>query len=344
MPTSLSEFSFIDRYSSCRDGKLHCGTVLGIGDDCALLTGRPEHELAVSTDMLIEGCHFFANVPPTTLGHKALAVNLSDLAAMGAEPRAFTLALALPDVHSARQNWLDAFAHGLFALAERHGCELVGGDTTSGPLNICITVFGDVPCGQALRRDAAKPGDDIWVSGTLGDARLALGALRNEWPLAADELPALCHALQMPEPRIALGIALRGVAHAALDLSDGLAGDLAHILKRSNVTACVDIDALPRSATLRAQPLSIQHRCIIEGGDDYELCFTAPPSRRNTLLELAVHIGVPLTRIGIIYTLGHLSTDTDNAAAIDPHTVRWYDASGASISKTWRSFDHFYKA
>lgn len=339
MPTFLSEFSLIDRYFA-RHEQPRRDAVLGIGDDCALLAGRPGHELAVSTDMLIEGRHFFADVPPATLGHKALAVNLSDLAAMGAEPRAFTLALALPDAGAARQDWLEAFAHGLFALAGRHGCELVGGDTTAGPLNICITVFGDVPSGQALRRDTAQPGDDIWVSGTLGDARLALGALRGEWPLAAHALPTLRHALQMPEPRISLGIALRGIAHAALDLSDGLAGDLAHILKRSNVAARVDVDALPRSAALRAQPLSIQRRCTIEGGDDYELCFTAPPSQRDTLLALAARIGVPLTRIGTIDALA--DPPAGNTTAIDSHAVHWYDASGSPIGTTWRSFDHFH--
>ncbi|WP_226810208.1 thiamine-phosphate kinase [Candidatus Vallotia lariciata] len=338
MPTFLSEFSLIDRYSAQRRQPRHAA-VLGIGDDCALLAGRPDHELAVSTDMLLEGCHFFSDVPPETLGHKALAVNLSDLAAMGAEPRAFTLALALPDVSASRQDWLDEFVHGLFALADRYGCELVGGDTTAGPLNICITVFGDVPCGQALRRDAAQPGDDIWVSGELGNARLALGALRGEWPLAPDELPALRYALQMPEPRIALGMELRGVAHAALDLSDGLAGDLSHILERSKVAARVDVDSLPRSSTLRAQPLSIQYQCAVEGGDDYELCFTAPPSRRDTLLALIPRIGVPLTRIGTIHNLA--DSAEGNTSVINAHKAHWFDGSGFPISTTWRSFDHF---
>ncbi|WP_445082793.1 thiamine-phosphate kinase [Candidatus Vallotiella sp. (ex Adelges kitamiensis)] len=340
MLTFLSEFSLIDRYSSQRR-QPHHSAILGIGDDCALLAARPGHELAVSTDMLLEGCHFFADVPPVTLGHKALAVNLSDLAAMGAEPRAFTLALALPDTGTSRQDWLDAFSHGLFSLADRYSCELVGGDTTAGPLNICITVFGDVPCGQALRRDGAQPGDDIWVSGALGDARLALGALRNEWPLTIDQLPALRHALQMPEPRIALGIALRGIAHAALDLSDGLAGDLSHILRRSNVTAHVDVDALPRSAALREQPLSIQYRCAIEGGDDYELCFTAPSSQRDTLLALIPRIGISLTRIGTIDTLSDL--DKGNTSVTNLYKAHWYDSSGSPIDTTWRSFDHFYE-
>ncbi|KAG0194148.1 hypothetical protein DFQ28_001285 [Apophysomyces sp. BC1034] len=344
MPTSLTEFGLIDRYFVRRKQRRH-DAVLGIGDDCALLAGRPGHVLAVSTDMLVEGCHFFADVRPSALGHKALAVNLSDLAAMSAAPRAFTLALALPDAGTAREHWLDAFADGLFALADRHGCELIGGDTTAGPLNICITVFGDVPDGKALRRDAAQPGDDIWVSGTLGDARLALGALRGEWRVAPAELPALRLALDEPEPRVALGTALRGIAHAALDLSDGLAGDLSHILARSRVGARVNVDALPRSAALRAQPVDIQHRCLIEGGDDYELCFTAPPERRDELHALAPRVGVPLTRIGTINTL--VNPPARATHGVEPHAgpppgAAWHDASGNPVGTTWRSFDHFH--
>ena len=199
--------------------------------------------------MLVEGRHFFADVDPYALGHKALAVNLSDLAAMGAQPHAFTLALALPRADEA---WLAAFSDGLFALAERYDCELIGGDTTSGPLNLCITVFGDVPPNAALRRDAARPGDDIWVSGTLGDARAGLGLLRGEWPAPDDDAAArLKRALERPEPRVALGLALRGVAHAALDISDGLAGDLhAHpeALERARRRRCRRRAALRRAA------------------------------------------------------------------------------------------------
>lgn len=226
--------------------------------------------------MLVEGRHFFPDVDPYALGHKALAVNLSDLAAMGAKPHAFTLALALP---RADETWLEAFSDGLFALAERHDCALVGGDTTSGPLNICITVFGDVPNGAALRRDAAQPGDDIYVSGALGDARAGLGAIRSEWP--APEGSDWRRALERPEPRVALGLALRGVAHAALDISDGLAGDLMHILKRSGMRAIVDADAVPCSNAVRALPEAARRQCTLAGGDDYELCFTAPVAARK---------------------------------------------------------------
>lgn len=341
MSLSLSEFSLIERYFARREQRRR-DAVLGIGDDCALLASRPGQALAVSTDMLVEGRHFFADADPRALGHKALAVNLSDLAAMGAVPRAFTLALALPDAGPLRERWLEAFTDGLFALADRHGCELVGGDTTAGALTLCITVFGDVPGNVALRRDAAQPGDDIWVSGTLGDARLALGALRGEWPLANAELPALRRVLDEPEPRVALGAALRGIAHAALDLSDGLAGDLSHILACSRVTARVNVDALPRSAALRAQPLDLQRRCSIEGGDDYELCFTAAPARRDALQALAARVGVPITRIGTIDALAD-----PPAHGLKPYpacrpTVNWHDAAGAPVGATWRSFDHFH--
>jgi thiamine-monophosphate kinase len=354
----LSEFSLIDRYFARRAQRRHHAG-LGIGDDCALLAPRAGQLLAISTDMLVEGRHFFADVDPATLGHKALAVNLSDLAAMGAEPRAFTLALALPDADVARERWLAAFSDGMFALAERFGCELIGGDTTAGPLNICITVFGEVPGDQALRRDAARPGDDVWVSGVLGDARLALGALRGEWRIDAVDLPAPRRALDAPEPRVALGLALRWIAHAALDLSDGLAGDLAHILERSSVAARIDVDALPRSVALRKQPLDVQRRCAIEGGDDYELCFTAPAARRDELHALATRIGVPLARIGTINALanpsadapahalgatagGAAGSDTPAAHAGAASRIVWHDASGAPVGATWRSFDHFH--
>ncbi len=235
MPTirraQLSEFDLIRRFFTRPVRK----AVLGVGDDCALIDPRPGHHLAISTDMLVSGRHFFADVPPRALGHKALAVNLSDLAAMGAEPRAFTLALALPEADPA---WLEELAEGMLALADAHGCELIGGDTTRGPLTLSLTVFGDIPARAALRRDAARPGDDIWVSGTLGDARLALGDCRGEWLLPEPDFTRVRPRMEKPTPRVALGMALRGVAHAALDISDGLIGDLGHILARSQVGAC----------------------------------------------------------------------------------------------------------
>ncbi|MFM0501097.1 thiamine-phosphate kinase [Paraburkholderia caffeinilytica] len=329
----LSEFSLIDRFFGRRAAAISSGAAkgaLGIGDDCALLAPRAGEMLAISTDMLVEGRHFFPDVDPEALGHKALAVNLSDLAAMGAKPQAFTLAFSLPKADEA---WLAAFSNGLFALAERYGCDLIGGDTTGGPLNLCITVFGSVPSQAALRRDAAQPGDDIWISGTLGDARAGLGLQRGEWSADASDAATFRRALERPEPRIALGLALRGIAHAALDLSDGLAGDLLHILERSNVGATVDIDAVPRSAALRRLAPEIQQRCSLAGGDDYELCFTAPVAARAKVEAAGREVALPVTRIG---TINALQTAADRPA------IGWRDAAGAPLTLTLQGFDHFH--
>jgi thiamine-monophosphate kinase len=331
----LSEFSLIERFFASRarrSAATAATAALGIGDDCALIAPRADQLLAISTDMLVEGRHFLPDVDPRALGHKALAVNLSDLAAMGATPRAFTLALALetPD-----ETWLAALADGMFALAERFGCELIGGDTTRGPLNLCITVFGDVPRERALRRDGARPGDDIWVSGTLGDARAGLGLMRGEWAESlydADEAARLRHALECPEPRIELGLALGGVAHAALDVSDGLAGDLLHILERSRVKAQVDVEALPRSPALRKLARADQLRCAIAGGDDYELCFTAAPEHRDAVIAAGARAGVAVSRIGTITTL---------LAPSEAPAIVWLDASHAPLDLKLQGFDHF---
>jgi thiamine-monophosphate kinase len=325
----LSEFSLIDRFFA-RRARATPRAALGIGDDCALLAPRAGEMLAISTDMLVEGRHFLPDVDPHALGHKALAVNLSDLAAMGARPQAFTLALALPQASEA---WLAAFSEGVFGIAERFECELVGGDTTSGPLNICITVFGEVPLQQALRRDAAQPRDDIWISGTLGDARAGLGVLRNEWTADAADAAAFRRSLERPEPRVALGLALRGHARAALDISDGLAGDLLHILERSHLNATVNVDAVPRSDALRRLPPDAQRRCTLAGGDDYELCFTAPPSARAAIEGAGESVAVPVTRIGTISAL-------QNATA-EP-AITWHDAAGTPLTLTLQGFDHFH--
>jgi len=305
--------------------------VLGVGDDCALLAPKPGMQLAISSDMLVQGRHFFADVDPRTLGHKALAVNLSDLAATGAQPLAFTLALALPSVDAP---WLQGFSEGMFALADAHGCELVGGDTTQGPLNICITVLGEVPAGQALLRSGAQPGDDIYVSGQLGDARLALEALLGQVQLPAATLAAARQRLESPSPRVALGMALRGIASSALDLSDGLAGDLGHILQASGVgaelqadqvLACMAATAGAPGAALNL-PIDLQLQCCLAGGDDYELCFTAAADRRDAVQQASLAAQTPVQRIGRI-------TATPG--------LRVRDAQGQPIAQRWASFDHF---
>lgn len=290
---ALGEFELIDKYFTRPVRR----AALGVGDDCALLVPAPGTQLAVSTDLLIEGRHFLSTLLPERLGHKALAVNLSDLAACGARPLGFTLGLSLPQPDEA---WLESFARGLFALAERHGCELVGGDTTRGPLAISITVFGEVPAGQALLRSGARPGDDVYVSGTLGDARLALEVFRGAVSLPGEDFDRVRRAMELPQPRVALGAALRGIATAAVDVSDGFAGDLGHVLRRSGVGATIEAEALPRSAVLARQPPEWQRRCTLTGGDDYELVFTAPAARRTEVEAAAREAGVPVTRVGRI--------------------------------------------
>jgi thiamine-monophosphate kinase len=297
--------------------------VLGVGDDCALLAPRPGQQLAVSTDMLVEGRHFLPTVAPERLGHKALAVNLSDLAACGAQPLAFLLALALP---RADESFLAGFARGLHALADAHGIELVGGDTTAGPLNVCITVLGELAPGAALLRSGARPGDELWVSGTLGDARLALEVFRGRVVLAGAEFEAVRQAMELPQPRVALGLALRGLASSAIDLSDGLLGDLGHVLQRSGVGACVDVDALPRSAVLGRQPRPLQLECLLAGGDDYELLFSVAPGRAEDVRAAGAQAGVALSRCGRIEA--------------EPG-LRLVDAAGAPVAAAFRGFDHF---
>jgi len=318
----LSEFDLIKQYFvRGRPGR----AVLGIGDDCALLAPTPGMQLAVSSDMLVEDRHFFAGADPFTLGHKCLAVNLSDLAAMGAAPLGFTLALALPQADPA---WLDGFSRGLFALADGFGCELVGGDTTKGPLNVCITIFGEVAPGRALRRDAARAGDDIWISGTLGDARLWLAGHQGEVQLGAADLALAAPRMHAPTPRVALGrlLAEGGLAHAALDISDGLAGDIGHILAASKVGAVIDVDALPAGPALARQPRALRRRYAAAGGDDYELCFTAPAGRREAIVAAGERCGTGVTRVGTVVAEAGL---------------RWVDGDGAALDLALQGWDHF---
>ncbi len=250
---------------------------MGVGDDAALLRVAEGMELAVSTDMLVSGTHFFPDADPFLLGYKTLAVNLSDMAAMGATPRWATLSLSLPE---ANENWLQQFSAGFFALADEHEVELIGGDTTRGPLNLCVTIMGEVPRGKALRRSGAQIGDDIWVSGTLGEAALGLAHLQSEIELPEEPRISCLAALHQPQPRVALGLALRGIANSAIDISDGLLADLGHILECSNVAAEVRYDRLPVSPLFASSGDDDEpnwcKRCVLSGGDDYELCFTAP--------------------------------------------------------------------
>lgn len=319
---ALGEFDLIARHFTRPTPR----AVLGIGDDCALLQPRAGHWLAVSCDMLVEGRHFLSTVAPERLGHKALAVNLSDLAACGAQPLAFTLALAMPRVDEA---FLQGFSRGLFALADQHGIELVGGDTTAGPLNLCITVFGEVPVGQALRRDGARPGDRLWVShapgGGIGDARLALEVFRGAQSLPGDAFERVRQAMELPQPRVALGLALRGLATSAIDLSDGLAGDLAHVLRRSGVGATVRLDGLPTSAALAAQGQALRRACQASGGDDYELLFTSAAD------DAEIHAAASAAAVAVT-CIGQIDAQPG---------LRWVDGQGQALPFRAQAFDHF---
>jgi thiamine-monophosphate kinase len=325
----MGEFDLIERYFK-RALPLAQGVDVGIGDDCALLAPAPGMQLAISSDMLVEGRHFLSTVNPEALGHKALAVNLSDLAACGAKPVAFTLALSMPRVDEA---WLEGFSRGLFALADQHGCALIGGDTTAGPLNICITVFGHVPTGQALQRSGAKVGDDIYVSGQPGQARLALEAFRGNIVLSETDFSLTRTRMERPTPRVELGLALRGVASSAIDVSDGLLGDLGHILKASAVGAEIDLIAIDSVASRAVSMLAdtrFDSKCLREmvlaGGDDYELVFTAPPAQREAIQTASQKNQTPITRIGQIQSKPGLHLR---------------EADGRLASNSFSSFDHF---
>jgi thiamine-monophosphate kinase len=319
----MGEFDLIERFFQ-RPARR---AVLGVGDDCALIQPSAGQQLAISTDMLVEGRHFLSTVDPARLGHKALAVNLSDLAACGAHPVAFTLALALP---RADHHWLEGFSRGLLALADAHGCELIGGDTTQGPLNISITVFGEVPPDQALLRHGAQVGDDVYVSGTLGDARLALEVFRGNAQVEGAVFERARARMECPTPRVELGQALRGVAHAAIDVSDGLLGDLGHVLKRSGVGAQIDTGWVQGSAAVTPDVLALpwprRLDCVLAGGDDYELLFTAAVQDRERVHALASDVDVPVTRIGRI-------TAESGLRVLDPQ--------GQPINRRFASFDHF---
>ena len=326
----MGEFELIARYFKRPPQRAQ----VGVGDDCAIWLPTLGQALAISSDMLVEGRHFLSTVDPAALGHKALAVNLSDLAACGATPCAFTLALALPQVDDA---WLSGFAQGLWALADAHGCELIGGDTNRGPLTIAITVWGELPPGQALLRSAAQVGDDIYISGVVGQARMALEVFRGQLRLPSDAFARARARMERPTPRVALGQALRGVAHAAIDLSDGLVGDLGHIMKASGVGADIDTRWLLHASDgdttwpahcpdLAALPWAQTLACGLTGGDDYELLFTAAPEHRAAVWAAAQASATPVSRVG----------------HITPSGLRVLDPQGQTIDVSrLTSFDHF---
>ena len=326
----MGEFELIERYFKRPPQRAQ----VGVGDDCAIWMPTPGQALAISSDMLVEGRHFLSTVDPVALGHKALAVNLSDLAACGATPCTFTLGLSLPQIDDA---WLSGFAQGLWALADAHACELIGGDTTRGPLTIAITVWGELPPGQALLRSAAQVGDDIYISGVVGQARMALEVFRGQLRLPSDAFERARTRMERPTPRVALGQALRGVAHAAIDLSDGLLGDLGHILKASGVGADIDTRWLVQAndgdtawpapcPDLAALPWAQTLACGLTGGDDYELLFTAAPEHHAAVLVAAQASATPVSRVG----------------RVTPSGLRVLDPQGQAIDVSrLTSFDHF---
>jgi thiamine-monophosphate kinase len=328
---NIGEFDLIERFFKQRSvDHPNSGIVLGIGDDCALINPSNHQQIAISTDMLVEGRHFLADADPYLLGRKCLAVNLSDLAAMGASPLGFTLAIAMPEV---KVDWLESFSNGLWDIANEHDCQLIGGDTTAGPLTISITIFGQVSKDKSLSRNKAQVSDDIWISHQVGDARLSLGALRQEWALSTEEFSEVSQRMHNPIPRIELGQHLIGLAHAAIDISDGLLGDLSHILRQSSVSADILIDQVPGSKILNSQSIELQRLCKLTGGDDYELCFTAAKDKSSQLEDLSSRLGLKLTKIGSI---------TEQAKRL----IRLIDDHGQELSSSLseqylKSFDHF---
>jgi thiamine-monophosphate kinase len=308
-----SEFALIDRYF--KRPTRH--TVLGVGDDGALIRPGPGCELVVSTDMLVAGTHFLPNTDPADLGWKTLAVNVSDMAAMGAQPKWALLAAALP---AATESWIAKFSDGFFACADAFGIDVIGGDTTKGPRNFCVTIFGEVPAGQALLRSGARPGDEVWVSGAPGRAAQGLAHLQGQIVLDAPMLADCLAALQRPQPRVALGLGLRGLATAAIDVSDGLLADLGHILDTSNVAASLAL-AVPPAPTFA-------DTCYLSGGDDYELLFTAPADRHEQVLALAAKLFLPLTCIG-------------NIEAGEAGTLAVLTLAGEPVDIARHGYDHF---
>ncbi len=320
----FSEFEIIRQYFS----QASPTSVLGVGDDAAIVAVSPGKELVVSTDTLVSGHHFFEDTDPYKLGHKSLAVNLSDMAAMGATPRWAMLALTLPKpLINENTQWLDQFSKGFYSLAQEHQVGLIGGDTTCGSLNICVQIMGEIEQGKGLLRSRAQVNDDIWVSGHLGDAAMALAHEQQRLVLQSDELACCLPALLTPTPQIKLGQQLTKFAHSAIDISDGLLADLGHILEYSGVGATVKVNTMACSTVLQkylSQDIAIN--CWLAGGDDYELCFTAPPINRGAIERISTELSIPLTRIGEILDVKGL-------------TVQSID--GSVLIQEKKGYDHF---
>lgn len=316
-----SEFALIDRYFR-RPAR---NAVLGVGDDGAIVRPRPGMDIVVSTDMLVAGTHFLPNADPADLGWKTLAVNVSDMAAMGAEPRWALLAAALP---AATESWIAAFAEGFFACAGEFGVDVIGGDTTKGPRNFCVTIFGEVPEGKALLRSGARPGDEVWVSGAPGLAALGLAHLQGRTVLREQALTSCLAALHRPQPRVTLGLALRGLATSAIDVSDGLLADIGHILEESGAAASLHLDRMPTAAAEACADAGLSRDCLLAGGDDYELAFTVPAERHAEVEALAATLPLALTCIGTV-------------TAGEAGQIAVLDGNGAPLSLERRGYDHF---
>lgn len=314
-----SEFDLIAQYFTRPTPKAD----LGVGDDAALVRVSPQHQLVVSVDASVVGTHFYADCPPEWIGWKSLAVNVSDMAAMGATPKWITLAIALPNRDP---GWLTGFAQGFFDCATQFDLDLIGGDTTRGPLNITVQIMGEVPTGQALLRSGAQLDDDVWVTGTLGSAALGLAHLQKKLVLPDAILTYCLKALHQPQPRLAVGLGLRGIAHSCIDISDGLIADLGHILKASGVGAELMLENIPCIPLIKQ---SIQdplfQQALLSGGDDYELCFTAPKHQRAEIEALSRRSDVLLSRIGKIVS----GTDVS------------LQHQGQPLSFSKKGFDHF---
>jgi len=315
-----SEFELIGKYFT----RPATHSVLGAGDDGAIIQPGAGMQLVISTDMLVEGVHFLPGADAEALGWKTLAVNLSDMAAMGAQPRWVVLAAAIP---AADENWIAAFARGFFACAERYGVDVIGGDTTRGPLTLAPTIFGEVTAGQSLLRSGAKVGDELWISGAPGYAALGLAHLQQRLTLKQPALKRCLDALHRPQPRVELGLALRGVASAAIDVSDGLLADLGHVLQQSGVGAELHETLLPLPALNEVDPALVRE-CVLAGGDDYELLFTAAPVQQAALKQIARTLKLPLNCIGVI-------------TATQAGSITLHETSGKAVPLEQRGFDHF---